>query len=207
MSFVHLTPRQTIDHLCGVEAGYVDHPSDKGKATKHGITVFTAEEHKHLWSKYNWNGDMKTLPLELAQEIYRTSWWEKLRCHEIYELSPMLAEKVLDFGVNAGRFNVGASIQKILNVLNRRGVDYPDIKVDGGIGDETMKALRAYLKRNKGQLESVDQLYMLLDGFQNYHYVDITLKREANEDFMNGWKNRTWNSLKRFAKYITIRYA
>lgn len=206
MLFTHLTEQEIIDHLCGVEAGYVDHPSDTGKATNHGITVATALEHKHLWPKYNWDGNMKTLPIALAQEIYRTSWWEKMRCHEIYALSPMLAEKVLDFGVNAGRGNVGTSIQKILNVLNRRGVDYPDITIDGSIGGQTISSLKAYFKRNKGSSEAVDQLYMLLDGFQNVHYVEISLKREANEDFMNGWKNRTWEALKRFAHYISTRY-
>jgi lysozyme family protein len=207
MSFTHLTEQEIVDHLCGVEAGYVDHPSDTGKATNHGITVATALEHKHLWSKYNWDGNMKTLPLALAQEIYMTSWWRKMRCHEIYALSPMLAEKVLDFGVNAGRGAAGMALQKILNVLNRRGVDYSDIAMDGAIGPGTIAALTAYFKRNKGSSEAVDQLYQLLDSFQNTHYVEISLKREANEDFMNGWKNRTWESLKRFAKYITTRYS
>lgn len=31
MLFTHLTEQEIIDHLCGVEAGYVDHPSDTGK--------------------------------------------------------------------------------------------------------------------------------------------------------------------------------
>lgn len=196
--------RHIIKDKTAVEAGYVDHPSDLGRATNHGITFATSREWQSLWPKYNWNGDMRTLPIELAYEIYDLGWWQRMRLDHILAAYPMLADRMFDFGINAGRGNCCRSFQRVLNVLNRRGRDYDDLVVDGDIGPATLRAFNAFLHR--AGTEGAARLTMMMFSMQNYHYVDISEKREANEDFTNGWINRTWRDLKIYARFIAENY-
>lgn len=176
-----------IKDKTGVEAGYVNHPDDKGGPTNFGITQTTAREYKHLWSKYSWDGNMRTLPLNLALEIYDLGWWKAMKLDEVFSLSPDLAERMFDFGINAGRANAGKALQRVLNVLNKKGTLYKDISVDGSIGPGTISALTACIKSSK---ETVLNLELAMFGMQTYHYIDISEKREDNESFTNGWLNR-----------------
>lgn len=185
-----------------VESGYVNNPKDLGRETIYGITKTTAEEWKSLWGKYNWNGDMKTMPKQMAFEIYDLGWWAKMRLDEVWELSIPLAERMFDFGINAGRANAIRSLQEILNVLNKEGTLWPDIAMDGGIGQKTIDALKAYVNANRRDPEAIEKLTMMMFSAQNYHYVQISLKRAANEEFTNGWMNRTWRDFKHYANWL-----
>lgn len=185
-----------------VEAGYVNNKKDLGGETIYGITKITAEEYRHLWSKYNWDGNMRTMPKQLAFEIYDVGWWSRLRLDDVWELSIPLAERIFDFGINAGRANAGRSLQEILNVLNKEGTLWPDIAMDGGIGQKTIDALKAYVNANRRDPEAIEKLTMMMFSAQNYHYVQISLKRAANEEFTNGWMNRTWRDFKHYANWL-----
>lgn len=200
---MELTKESIITSRTAIEAGYVLHDDDLGKATKHGITQATAELHKHLWGEYGFNGDMRELPIELAFRIYEESWWDRLWLDDIMELSPELCERLFDFGINAGRGNAVRSLQRILNVHNKQGTLYDDLEPDGGMGKNTFGALEAFLAQRYP--EQVSKLTFLMLSMQNYYYVDISEKRERNESFTNGWTNRVWHDAKAFAKRYLLK--
>lgn len=203
---LEMDAKEIIRDKTAVEAGHVDDPDDLGKETNHGITITTADEHRHLWGKYGWDGNMRTMPVELAYEIYYVSWWKRLWCDKILQLTDSrgnpiegrsyLAERLFDFGINAGRANAVRSLQRWLNALNRMQKDYPDIDPDGGMGKNTFAALEDYCRRS--DLDSMLKLVTLMLSSQNHHYLDISEKRERNEKFTNGWVNRVWRDTKNF---------
>lgn len=182
-----------IKQSTGVEGGYVMNPLDPGLATNHGITYATSREWTELWSKHGWDGDMKTLPVSLAYEIYDLGWWRRMRLDDVAMLSPTLASEMFDFGINAGRSNCITSLQRLINVSNRRGVLYPNISIDGGFGDKTLDGLRAYMQTNNPDAET--KLTYFLSGMRVWYYVDISERRsdEKNEEFTRGWLNRCWD--------------
>ncbi|EBX6605131.1 hypothetical protein DS160_25185, partial [Salmonella enterica subsp. enterica serovar Enteritidis] len=81
-----------------IEAGYVNNPKDLGKATNHGVTELTARE-------YGYKGDMRDLSLETALDIYNKLWWQRMRLDQIMKMNVLLADRMFDFGINAGRGN------------------------------------------------------------------------------------------------------
>lgn len=196
-----LSKRNIIETRTSIEAGYVNHDADLGKATNHGITEDTALEHKHLWDSYAFTGDMRELPIELAYAIYEESWWDKLHLDDIMEISPELCERLFDFGINTGRYNAVLSLQRILNVSNRQGKLYDDLEPDGGMGKLTKDALKAYLAQRYVDQDS--KLISLMISMQNYYYIDISERRVRNEEFTNGWTSRVWHDTKNFmARYF-----
>jgi len=121
----------------------------------------------------------------LAIDIYATCYWDKMRLTDIHTRLPMLADKLFDFGINAGTAAAGKALQRLLNVSNMKGTHFKDLVVDGGIGNNTIIALDAYIAQrgNKG-------LKVLLTGLlcmQGSHYVLSAENKEKNESFYFGW--------------------
>ena len=176
-------------HSVAVEAGYVNHPNDPGKETNHGITYATAQEWKaDLVRLFNWDGTMRNLTVEMAMYIYENGWWKPLRCQELLQIHPLVAQRVFDFGINAGRPRAGKALQLVLNESHRAGLDFSDIGEDGSIGNATIGALKAfYAKRGAAGLR---QLLMGMVGRHFQHYQDLCIKDKKFEDFYNGWSAR-----------------
>lgn len=183
------TKANIICTWCGIEAGYVNNPNDRGKETNHGITVATANEHKaELVKRFGWNGQMKDLTYDMAYWIYDTSWWQRLRCDDILAIHPFIADRVFDFAINGGRAIGAKTLQRILNACNRQGKDYSDLVVDGGIGSATLTALRSYVAcRGKAGIEVLVQYQLALQGA---HYITLAEKDRSQETFVNGWGSR-----------------
>ena len=178
-----------IRHACAVEAGYVNNPADTGGETNHGITAATAAEFKaSLVTKFSWDGTMRNLSEEMAMYIYQVGWWDRLHCSELLAVHPFIADRIFDFGVNAGRGAAATNLQRILNVMNRMQQDYKDISTQGGIGPETLGALKAYVSK-RGTVGVLNLIQLLID-LQGAHYVQVSEKRELNETFMTGWTTR-----------------
>ena len=194
---------EIIKDKTGVEGGFVDNPDDKGGPTIYGITQTTAGEWRSLWAKYNWDGNMRTMPKDLAYEIYDKGWWQKLYLDQVFAHSAPLAERMFDFAINAGRGNCGRCFQMILNVLNKQQSLWPDLVIDGNVGPGTMKAFDAFMRTNAKDAHAVHKLTMMLFSAQNWHYVLISLDRERNETFTNGWMNRTYRDFYNFAEWLT----
>jgi lysozyme family protein len=179
-----------IHHLMGVEGGekFTDIKSDKGGKTRFGITEAKALEHKDVWAKFNFNGDMPQLPAELAFYIYDVDYWSKLKLDEISKVHPLLADRLLDIGCNRGVGTAGTYFQRLLNVFNVRGTLYPDIKIDGGIGPGTLGALNAFVTKRGFQAKKA--LVLGLMSLQNTSYIGIAENDFTQEDFSLGWSNR-----------------
>lgn len=189
-----------ITDKCGVESGYVNDPSDSGGETNHGVTKATAVEHKHLWKKYNWGGDMRTMPVELAMDIYAEGWWDRMNLDKIHAYSPLLCDRMMDFGINAGRGAAVKALQRLLNCFNNQQKLYPDIAEDGGLGNGTISALDAYYK-TRGD-EGMYNLLIFHMGEQTHHYVETVQEYEKNEKFFYGWANRVARDTKIYAKLL-----
>ncbi len=61
---------ELIDDLIAREGGFVDHPADKGGATRWGITQAVARRHGYM-------EQMENLPRNVAAQIYKTQYWHE----------------------------------------------------------------------------------------------------------------------------------
>jgi len=176
-----------------IEAGYVKDPDDLGGETIWGVTKATALE-------YGYKGNMKDMPQSTAYDIYTKLWWNKLLLDDIVAINPLLADRMFDYAINAGRANCVESLQRLLNVLNNQETHYPDIVVDKGMGPKTRDTIKALFAKRGA--EGMNYLMMALTGMQTYHYVDISEKRKANEKFTYGWMGRIWGEMSTYAKAL-----
>lgn len=174
-----MTVDEMIDGIIDREKGYVNHPSDPGGATNWGITQRVARAN-------GYQGDMRLLPKATARDIYRREYIQKPGFLPIAEIDPMVAEEVIDTGVNAGQARAGLWFQQALNVLNRRGVDYADIGEDGKIGPRSIAAFQA-LRRKRGEAMARRLMLRALNGLQFMHYFGLAKGGTKFEDFMPGW--------------------
>jgi lysozyme family protein len=83
---------QAFAELLQHEGGYSDHAADPGGKTRFGVTEAVARE-------VGYRGDMRELPLELAQRIYRERYWNAVRAEE---LPAAVRYVVFDAAVNSG---------------------------------------------------------------------------------------------------------
>lgn len=168
-----------INNTIGKEAGYVNHPSDRGGETIWGITIAVAREN-------GYNGPMKEMPREVAKDIYWKKYLVKPGFDKVMVISEKIAEKLFDTGVNMGTDYPRRWLQQWLNALNRQGKDYPDIIEDGLIGPATLKALKALLDF-RGKVKGEEVMLKGLNCSQGSRYLELSRNRSANEDFVFGW--------------------
>lgn len=167
-----------IEGLVKREGGYVDHPDDTGGATCWGIT-------EKLARRWGYAGAMKDLPVEEARRIYRDEFINGVRFNEILALHEHIGEEVIDTGVNMGQEVAATLLQRSLNALNLKGEMFPDIAVDGHVGDGTIAALKSFLAKRGGEGAAV--LLKTLNCLQGARYVELCEKRGKNESFLYGW--------------------
>lgn len=177
-----MTPfEQAVARTLGIEGGYSDHPSDTGGATCWGITAAVARTDGYV-------GDMRALPKVRALDIYRRLYWDRVGLDWVAAADPAVALECFDTGVNMGVTLAVVFLQRVLNVLNRQGVDYADLRADGIAGPATTAALRALiLKRGAAGRDAVLAYQNALQGSR---YVELAEARQANEDFVFGWALR-----------------
>ncbi|ANZ48742.1 endolysin [Erwinia phage vB_EamM_ChrisDB] len=178
-----------------LEGGYVNNPNDLGGPTKYGVTQTTAREN-------GYTGDMRDLTYAQAIAIYKKGWWDRMRLDTFMALNPLLADRMFDFGINAGRANCIKSLQRILNVLNRQGKLYSDISADGGIGTLTMNAVQGYVKARG--VDGVNRLMFALTCHQVSYYTEISEKRVQNEEFTYGWYDRVYREMGDYAIKVGV---
>lgn len=169
---------QIIAGLIEREGGYVDHPDDRGGATRWGITEAVAREN-------GYTGDIRDLPRDLAERIYLAKYITGPGFGRVAEISERIAEELADSGVNMGPGVPIAWLQRWLNAFNRQGRDYPDIAADGVIGSKTLAALESYLSRRGAEGERV--MLTALNCSQGARYLELAEGRARNESFLYGW--------------------
>ena len=102
------------------------------------------------------------------------------------EISPLIAEELLDTGVNCGTGFAKPTLQRALNLLNNQGKGgWPDLAVDGVYGPVTLAALKTLLvKRGK---EGEKTLLKVLNILQGNRYIEICERNPSQEQFFFGW--------------------
>jgi lysozyme family protein len=103
------------------EGGFSNHAADPGGATRFGITEAVARE-------VGYRGDMRELPLELAQRIYKDRYWDAVRADELPE---SVRYVVFDAAVNSGPRQAIRWLQRAVGA-----------KDDGVIGPVTLGLVR-----------------------------------------------------------------
>ncbi len=169
-----------INAVISREGGYVNHPNDRGGATKFGITQAVARAQGYA-------GDMRDLPRAEAVDIYTRLYWLKPKLDSIAELAPTVAEKLLDVAVNMGPATAIGFLKRALNVLNRNGADYADLAPAPVVDQDTLNALTTFLQKRGAEGSIV--LIKAVNALQGERYIALAEHRPANEAFVYGWVN------------------
>ena len=167
-----------IEEVIEREGGYVDHPADRGGATRWGITEAVARRQGYM-------DDMRHLPPSDAAAIYRRLYWIAPAFDKVAELAPKLSSELFDTGINMGTGTATGFLQRALNALNRNGRDYGDLTVDRRIGPATLLALDAFFRKRGAGGEQI--LLKAVEALQGAHYVRLAETRPSQEAFLYGW--------------------
>ena len=173
------------------EGGYVNDPRDPGGETKYGITLEVARE-------YGYQGNLIDLTLKQAQQIYTDEYINKPNFNKILEITPAVAHKLIDVGVNTGTYRSSLWFQKALNSLSRNGKDFPKVFEDGKVGENTINSYKKFLEK-RGTIKGCEMIIKLIDAQQGTYYMSLTRLSE----FTVGWvDNRVGNvALSQCEKY------
>ena len=167
-----------IDGVIGREAGFSNHPADRGGATRWGITEAVARAH-------GYRGEMREFPRADAVQIYARIYWLRPGFDRVAAIAPDVAAEMFDTGVNMGPAVAVSFLQRALNALNRGVSDYPDIVPGARIDDATAAALCIFIEKRAPHGTSV--LLKALEALQGERYLDLAERRPANEAFLYGW--------------------
>lgn len=170
--------QKAFQHTVGIEGAYSNNPADPGGATKFGITERVARSH-------GYQGDMRDLPLEFAEQVYKASYWDLIHLDLVAVMSKSIAAELFDTAVNCGVKFAAESFQRTLNAFNREQKDYADITVDGLVGPATLHSLRAFLVFRGTEGEHV--FLTALNVLQGAYYINIVERRPTSETFLYGW--------------------
>ncbi len=164
-----MTLDQIIDATIKAEGGYVNDPTDRGGATKYGITQAVAGAN-------GYTGDMRDLPLQTARDIYRSEYAIK---PGFVEFPSDIAAELFDTGVNMGTSTATKFLQRAVNALSGSG-----LVVDGKMGPATRKAVTTYLASRSN---ASDILLKALNGLQCTRYIEIVEANPTQRKYINGW--------------------
>ena len=169
---------EAIAALAPIEGGYTNDPADSGGPTNYGITEATARA-------FGYEGDMQSMPRDVAVWIYRKRYWDALSLDPIALLSPEVAQELFDSAVNLGPDVAGKWFQRALNAFNNGATKYPDMTVDGRIGPITVAAFRAFFI-DRGQ-QGIAVLLRALNALQGAFYIGLAESQPKDERFVYGW--------------------
>ena len=173
------------------EGGFVDDPVDKGGATNKGITfsTFKAYSKEDLGIEPTLE-NLKKLTNKQAEIIYKKRFWNTIKADEITNAS--LAYQVYDFNVNAGNNSI-KELQKVLINMNH------DIKVDGKLGNNTLKAINSedskklfdeYKKARIKYYEDLVDRSVSEYKKTNENATEKDLLKYTQKKFLKGWLKR-----------------
>lgn len=117
-----MTFDEAFRKLLGVEGDYSNHPADPGGKTRYGVSEAVARA-------AGYRGDMRDLPVSLAQTIYRRQYWDAVRADD---LPPALRYAVFDAAVNSGVEQAVKWLQRAIGAT-----------ADGIVGPQTIAMARA----------------------------------------------------------------
>jgi lysozyme family protein len=175
----------------GNEGGYTNDPKDLGGETYKGISKI----YHPLWdgwdiinrakqdSNFPYNLDENLELQHNVENFYKAKYWDVNRLDDVRDQT--VAEELFDTGVNMGIGRAARFLQIALNYLNRNGVLFNELVVDGAIGPATLNALDIVL--NDGDC---DVLMSILNTLQGMHYMKSMDKNPIQKRFARGWFRR-----------------
>ncbi len=199
MARFELAFEKTLKH----EGGHSDHAKDKGGETYKGIARnfwpewggwLIIDKIKEQFAPGHWAANFAgSIDLnDFVESFYRYHFWDKLNC---VHMPQEIANELFDTSVNMGVGYGAKCLQNALNKLNRNQKDYPDLVVDGGIGDITIDALETYMSTARYKSRNSDKLIEWLLKWMNFYqlkrYDEITNRDLEQEIFVPGWTERT----------------
>jgi lysozyme family protein len=176
-------------HTMKIEGGYSNVGTDRGGETYKGISrkYFPNWEGWKILDQYKVKNDLElgknTILQSYVKNFYKAEFWDKLKGDQ--NPSQVIAEELFDTGVNQGVGTAVKFLQEALNVLNRNNSLYPDMVVDGVIGNTTLKSLGVVLKTDPEIL-----VYNIINILQGKYYLDIIKKDPSQEANARGWLTR-----------------
>jgi lysozyme family protein len=154
---------------------------DAGGKTKYGITEHVAIA----------NGKkVENLTIPEAIEIYKKQYWDLIHGDEIK--CQGIALLLFDLAVNSGVGSAIMILQDSLNIQNKIGSEWPNMKVDGVLGPVTLHTLNEIVPSRKQNRE----LFMTIFFDRGEKYLTICRNKETQEVFIDGWQNRLWKYIK-----------
>jgi len=174
------------------EGGYANNRNDKGGETYKGV----ARKRHPNWLGWDIVDSIKKLQAnpdsfeiilqsnEILQKLvlsfYKTEFWDALSLDNVKDQS--IATELYDTGVNMGTGIAALFLQTALNVSNRNGKDYDDLKKDAKVGPNTVNTLNAH--------QRPADVLKVLNCLQGSRYIDIMEGNPGQEIFFRSWFNR-----------------
>lgn len=178
----------------GKEGGWVDDPLDPGAETYKGRSRRFHPEFPG-WSRIDamkGRGDFPACLEEDAvlqgqvREAYRTGEWMAIQGDAIPD--QIVADEMMDQAILEGPGAAVHLLQFALNALNKGGVSWRDIPVDGRFGPMTLGAVRSC--SSKGRSEKLAKTLNILQG------VYLLLGKDVLEFLKDhptpAWRERFW---------------
>lgn len=124
--------------------------------------------------------------LDEVKEFYRVNYWDRFRGFDVAAVSTAVSTEMFDTAVNLGVRRAVEFLQTALNMQNQYGKTYPDIAVDGKLGQQTLNTLRRYLATEPGSRK--DNELILLNCMNGEQY--IYYKKNSQHERFRGWFKR-----------------
>lgn len=160
-----------LAYLLGDEGNkFTNDPDDSGGPTKYGITLAMWEKFTGLPAKVS---DIESLSIIQVKPFYELEFWQPLKCDQIMDAGIAIA--IFDTSV---LFGTGAIALEMQNAVNLFG---GAVRVDGIIGNETLKALNLIPR------------FQFLAGFHEsllQRIKRIIEKRPVDAKYQIGWEAR-----------------
>ena len=146
------------------EGGYVNHPKDPGGETNLGVTKRVYEE----WVGYAVSEHtMKNLTEKDVAPIYKKNYWDRVKADQLPEGLDLC---VFDWAVNSGTGRAAKKLQAMIGTT-----------VDGGIGPNTLRALKMYCQTEGIEAAISDYTKMRQEFYEGLSTFDT---------FGRGWTRR-----------------
>lgn len=164
---------EILDDIIRREGGFVNHPADRGGATKFGITEGTLEVY---YGRAVTVDDVKNLSEEQAREIYTRQYYVNPRFDTLdEEIQPI----VVDTGVLFGPRRAVIFLQSIVNQAG-----FGPIDEDGILGPDTRGRVNDAVKEM-----GLYFINAIVEERINYHKMRVA-QHPSQQVFLKGWINR-----------------
>ena len=155
-----------FEYILMVEGGYSNDKADKGGKTKYGIIEVEAR-------KYGYQGDMKNLTKEIAEDIYKNKYYLSNNLDKIKD--KRVALSIADWTINSGSWGLKKA-QRVVNILKG-----DILVVDGRIGEKSIEAINSI---------NPEMFLTQYHDLQRKFYHAIVNSNSSQSVFLKGWLNR-----------------